>query len=315
MSRNVFIVRRDDGSIAPWRAHDAEEIATYAIGKPIKAVLSLPRSPDENRFYWALIGLVAKGKGLDKDSLHTEILLRTRRFKSLVLQTPGQASNHQAIVEALTEPLHEALRDRNMFEGYPLRDRAEVVRSILNEIGGALGAASRAEAIPLSISEMSHPEFHAYVKDAIEFIFSDLLEGVRRRDIIQQVEQMTGNKYSDFDSPPSPEQSDGDTGGGRDVVAPSSATADHPPATNIYERFSEALFEVTRGGPMALLARRKQFGKNNAWRPADEREQSMINRIYAWHTDRIIGKMSGDDLRQAVHEWLRDEGFKGDAPP
>lgn len=87
MTAHVYLTKRDNGTLTPSRAADADALGEYPKGATVKAALTLPKSPDMLRWYWALIGHVAKGTGRDKDSLSYELLLRTGRFESLVLST------------------------------------------------------------------------------------------------------------------------------------------------------------------------------------------------------------------------------------
>lgn len=71
----LWLVRQPHG-LVPASQYDAEELERYAIGTRITATVEQPKNGDLMRFWFALIGKVAKGLGLSPESLRFRLMVR-----------------------------------------------------------------------------------------------------------------------------------------------------------------------------------------------------------------------------------------------
>lgn len=111
----------------------SEQRAKYPVGCRVWATISGSRSMKMNAFYWAFIGLVAKGIGWNKDALSDELLMRTGRVDTLTFFADGAVK---------TQPKRISRMDHAEFTAYVddaielvLRDYAKMARrDLLREV-------------------------------------------------------------------------------------------------------------------------------------------------------------------------------------
>lgn len=146
MSVTVFLERRPYGGLMPRMECDAEALAAYPVGMPLRAEIAKPsRSAKAERWYRALLKKVADGIGEnDPKVLHTDLKFRTKRVR-----------------------------------GYSLR-------------GG------ETHILPISNADMDYGEFRRYLDDALDVLLADIVPGMKRADLIAEVEAMTGTKLSEL---------------------------------------------------------------------------------------------------------------------
>jgi hypothetical protein len=128
-------------TLVPGRPEDIEKLSR-AVGKyPMwRTVLAGPaRSRQEEKWYRALVGIVADGIGIHPDRLHAELRFRAGKITGII-----------------ESPL--------------------------------FGVAPQLK----SSRDMDDAEFHAFVSLATDIIFLEYLPGVRRKDVLREVERLVG---------------------------------------------------------------------------------------------------------------------------
>lgn len=76
MPVDIFLEVRPFGFV-PVGEYDNEQHQLFAPGSRVRASITRSKSRDMNAFFWALVSKVARGTGYQKESLASELLIRT----------------------------------------------------------------------------------------------------------------------------------------------------------------------------------------------------------------------------------------------
>jgi hypothetical protein len=80
-----LIAIRDGPKLVPATPYDLEQLESVRPGKPARVHLTHPRSAARNRWYRALIAVVAEGLGWAPGSLHSELKFKAGLVKQIYM--------------------------------------------------------------------------------------------------------------------------------------------------------------------------------------------------------------------------------------
>lgn len=80
-----FVAIREGSRLVAATPYDLEQLEQVRPGKPARVHLTHPRSAARNRWYRALVGVVAEGLGWQPGSLHSELKFKAGLVKHIYM--------------------------------------------------------------------------------------------------------------------------------------------------------------------------------------------------------------------------------------
>lgn len=99
-----LVTVRDGPSLVPATPFDVQQLEKLRPGRPFRTTVVFNRSVQHNRWYRALVSIVADGLGLHPDTLHSELKFKAGMVRRILI---GQAQPfvelHSTAFEAMDE--------------------------------------------------------------------------------------------------------------------------------------------------------------------------------------------------------------------